>query len=98
MPADTPDTHGRVAQDIGHVNGYFLIVLAEQLGDGQPIGGHWRIAVETGIEPDIPMQLFACFERRVRDAVDTHKFRGNALAHFGIMMGGPQDGETGMRM
>jgi hypothetical protein len=44
------------------------------------------------------MQLFACFERRVRDAVDTHEFRGNALAHFGIVMRGTQDGEPGMRM
>jgi hypothetical protein len=44
------------------------------------------------------MQLFACFERGVRDTVNTYEFRGNALAYFGIVVRGPQDGEPGMRM
>ena len=96
IPADAPDADGGVAQDVGHVDGDGIVVFAEEVGDGEPVGGHGRVAVEAGVEPDVAVQVFLGFERSVGYAVDADEFGGDALADLGIVVRLAEDGEAGV--
>ena len=96
VPADAPYTHGGVAEDVRHVDSDGVVVLVQQFGHRQPVGGQGRIAVQPGVQPDVALQFLAGLERRVRDAVNAHKFGGDPLPHLGIVVRLPQDGQPGV--
>ena len=60
--------------------------------------GMGGIAVEAGVEPDVPVQVLLGFERSVGYAVDADELGGDALAHLGIVVGLAEDGEAGVGM
>ena len=96
VTANTPDTHRRVAQNVGNVYSYGVVVLAQQVGDRQPIGRHGRIAIEAGVQPDVAVQLFLALERGVGYAVDADKLGSDPLAHLWVVMRLSQNGQSGM--
>ena len=96
VPAHAPDADGRVAQDVGHVDGDRPVVLAEQVGHSEPVGRHRRVAVEARVEPDVPVKLFLVLERGVRYSVYPHQLGGDALPHLRVVVRLAQDGEPGV--
>ena len=96
IPAYAPDADGRVAEDVGHVDGYGVVVLVQQLRHGQPVGGQGRVAVQPRVQPDVPLQFLAGLEGSVGYAVDAHQLGGDALPHLGVVVRLPQDGQPGV--
>ena len=87
---------GFVAQDVGDVDGDAVVVLAQVLGDGEPVGRHGRVAIEPGVEPDVAVQLVPALEGGVGYAVDADQLGRHALPHLRVVVGRAEDCEPGM--
>ena len=96
VPAHAPYAHGVVAQDVGDVDGDAVVVLAKVLGDGEPVGGHGRVAVEPGVEPDVAVQLVLALEGGVGYAVDADQLGCHALPDLGVVVRRAEYGEPGV--
>ena len=98
VPADAPDTHGRVAEYVRHVDRDGAVELAYEVGDCQPVRWHRRVAIEAGIEPDVAVKLFLGLERSVRYAVYAYKLGRHALAHLGVVVRLAKHRQSGVRV
>ena len=75
------------------------VELAYEVGDGQPVRWHRRVAIESGVEPDVPVKLFLRLERSVRNAVYAYKLGPSTpLAHLGVVVRLAKHRQSGVRV
>ena len=96
VPSHAPDSHRRVTENIGDVDGHRFVVLAEYIRHRQPIGRHWRVPIEGRSPARCSGAILLILEGRMGNAINAHQLGGYALAYFRVVVRFAQNGQPGV--